>query len=312
MHEISAYLEWPPERVTRAFAELAELSLIRSVEPAPAEHRLVHPEVALTSLLNRSEEELLERQRQVTTMRMAVADLLADYQKTAQRVDAGEIQRFDGMDEIRRCIEGLSDACRFEVSVFATGGAQPQASLEAARPLDQAVLARGVRLRYVYLESVRNDAPTAAYARWLTERGGQVRTVPQLPPRMVIYDRRAALLPVDPDEADAGAILLRGAGIVTSLHALFEQVWERGTALGDGTRRDSEGLTAHERAVLGLLASGLTDEVIARKLGISVRTGRRTTAELATKLGARSRFQAGALAALRGWVVPDAAVTPEP
>jgi len=42
--------------------------------------------------------------------------------------------------------------------------------------------------------------------------------------------------------------------------------------------------------------------VIARKLGVSVRTSRRITAELTQRLGARSRFQAGARAVERGWI----------
>jgi DNA-binding NarL/FixJ family response regulator len=41
---------------------------------------------------------------------------------------------------------------------------------------------------------------------------------------------------------------------------------------------------------------------VARKLGISVRTSRRITAELMTQLGARSRFQAGVIAGEQGWL----------
>jgi DNA-binding NarL/FixJ family response regulator len=46
-----------------------------------------------------------------------------------------------------------------------------------------------------------------------------------------------------------------------------------------------------------MLADGYTDEATARRLGVSIRTVRRNTAELMTLLGARSRFQAGIYAA---------------
>ncbi|MFS8103301.1 helix-turn-helix transcriptional regulator [Lentzea alba] len=56
------------------------------------------------------------------------------------------------------------------------------------------------------------------------------------------------------------------------------------------------------KALLRLLKEGCTDEQAARRLGVSTRTVGRITAELMAQLGARSRFEAGVLAALKGWV----------
>lgn len=61
-------------------------------------------------------------------------------------------------------------------------------------------------------------------------------------------------------------------------------------------------VSGDEKALLRLLAAGLTDEAAARRLGISVRTARRQVAVLMNKLGASSRFQAGHRAAQRGWL----------
>ncbi|MFE4605468.1 LuxR C-terminal-related transcriptional regulator, partial [Kitasatospora indigofera] len=52
--------------------------------------------------------------------------------------------------------------------------------------------------------------------------------------------------------------------------------------------------------VLRLLAAGLTDAAISRKLEVSERTVRRLVAELIADLGAESRFQAGVHAARLG------------
>ncbi|SCD54243.1 regulatory protein, luxR family, partial [Streptomyces sp. di50b] len=65
---------------------------------------------------------------------------------------------------------------------------------------------------------------------------------------------------------------------------------------------ESEGLTPQEHKLLQLLATGLTDEAVARTLGIGVRTERRMTAELMERLGASSRFEAGVQAARRQWI----------
>lgn len=56
---------------------------------------------------------------------------------------------------------------------------------------------------------------------------------------------------------------------------------------------DGEDLGRQEREVLKLLAQGLTDEAVALRLGVSLRTTRRISAKLMERLGAKSRFHAG-------------------
>ena len=60
-----------------------------------------------------------------------------------------------------------------------------------------------------------------------------------------------------------------------------------------------------ELEILRLLARGLTDEAIASRLGLPNRTYSRRLVLLWSKLGAKSRFQAGALACRRGWLPPS-------
>jgi DNA-binding NarL/FixJ family response regulator len=57
-----------------------------------------------------------------------------------------------------------------------------------------------------------------------------------------------------------------------------------------------------QRSILQGLAAGLTDEALAARLDLSVRTCRRHIAGPFDLLGAESRFQAGVLAARRGWL----------
>jgi DNA-binding CsgD family transcriptional regulator len=166
------------------------------------------------------------------------------------------------------------------------------------------MLTRGKSVVTVYLDSVRNDPATLGYARWLTEHGGAVRTTPTLPVRMVLFDREIALVPIDPENTRRGAVQLTGAGIITALVTLFEQVWTMAVPLGDESRHVDDELTGQERELLRLLAQGLTDEVAARKLGISLRTERRMMASIMDRLGAHSRFEAGLRANERRWLSP--------
>ncbi|HEU5268350.1 MAG TPA: LuxR C-terminal-related transcriptional regulator [Jatrophihabitans sp.] len=78
--------------------------------------------------------------------------------------------------------------------------------------------------------------------------------------------------------------------------ACFEATW------ADCAPATPDSPTPAELELLELLATGTTDESIGRRLGISVRQVRRRTALLFGRLGASSRFAAGAEAVRRGWL----------
>jgi DNA-binding NarL/FixJ family response regulator len=87
------------------------------------------------------------------------------------------------------------------------------------------------------------------------------------------------------------------------LVTLFELFWERGMpAAGEpagagNAWRPSEA----DRTLLLLLTAGATDEAIARRLGVSLRTARRRLAELMHTAGVQTRFQLGMVAGRQGW-----------
>ncbi|MFG2999608.1 helix-turn-helix transcriptional regulator [Streptomyces sp. NPDC048340] len=155
----------------------------------------------------------------------------------------------------------------------------------------------------MYQDSARNDAATLAYAQWETGLGAQVRTSPVLPPRMLIFDRETALVPIDPANSRLGALCTTSPGIVASLVALFEQTWETAVPLGAALAQTPEdGITPGEQVLLKLLAAGMTDEAAGKRLGVSLRTVRRQMSALMERLDATSRFEAGLKAAQRGWL----------
>lgn len=304
---LAEQLGWADGRVLVALDRLAALALVRP-SPDGGAGRAVDPEIGLTSLLMNQEAELLEHQRQISISRVAVHRMLADLRATGGPHTATEVQKLTSPDRIQSRIECLAGTCVTEIAAFVTGGEQQERYLAAARPLDAAALERGVRLRYVFLDGCRNRPDVREYVAWLGERGGLARTVPRLPTPMLLYDRATALVPVDPAAADRGALVLHGTGAVAALLGLFDQTWRQARPFTlprtRGGGRDGDPPTPQERAVLDLLTEGMTDEAVARQLGVSVRTTRRITAELMQRLGARSRFEAGVLAAGRGWVKP--------
>ncbi|MGW7824776.1 helix-turn-helix transcriptional regulator [Streptomyces puniciscabiei] len=266
------------------------------------------PPEGLTVLLRacarhaRQEARLAQEQLCVKASRAAAARLLAQSSlvRPARHEPCHEL--LQGIDAIRARLARLGDDATSEVMTFAPGGSHSPADLEAGRNPNTALLSRGVRIRTVCLDSVRNDRATLDHLSWLASSGAEVRTKPTLPTRLIIVDRRPALLPVDPADAREGAVLVSDQGTIAALCALFEQIWSDATPLGQPPAQQPRDLSRQEDEVLHMLATGLTDQAIATRLGVSPRTARRLAAELMDRLDACSRLEAGVHAVQRGWL----------
>ncbi|HEX4726759.1 MAG TPA: helix-turn-helix domain-containing protein [Jatrophihabitans sp.] len=113
---------------------------------------------------------------------------------------------------------------------------------------------------------------------------------------MVIIDEAIAFAAGQGGASRGVAMVVEQPVLVQGLLCLFEAIWAAGIrAAPDSPTRD-------ERNLLERLATGSTDEAIARRLGISDRQVRRRTARLLQRLGVSSRFAAGAEAVRRGWL----------
>ncbi|MBN6037047.1 helix-turn-helix transcriptional regulator [Amycolatopsis sp. 195334CR] len=163
-----------------------------------------------------------------------------------------------------------------EVLVLSTG------SLALARPreIDRYNLRRGVAYRVL------------CPGEFALPPGAEIRTAPEVPTDALVVDRRFAVLPAERN----GFAVFELPGVIGTTVELFERIWAVSAPRGE------ELPSERERELLALLSSGITDESAALRLGVSVRTVRRTAADLMLRLGARSRFQAGARAADRGWL----------
>ncbi|MEV4167619.1 LuxR C-terminal-related transcriptional regulator [Nonomuraea dietziae] len=303
---IARELAVSPDEIRLALDRLAELALLRPSWESPGTLRPVQPDVGLQLLLERQQAELLRQQHQLAESRTAISQLVSEYSGPGMSGPSCEPLR--GMDAIQARIEQLASRATAEVATFMPGGPQDAELIKAAMLIDQQVLERGVAIRTIALDSAHRHPGTLAYLRWLTEAGAQVRTAPALPLRMLIYDRRVALLPIDPHNSAAGAVQVTDRGTLTAVLALFEQFWasaaplDAAPAAPAGPAGDDPGLSRQERELLRLLMAGLTDEGAGRQLGLSPRTIRRMMADIMKRLDARSRFEAGARAAERKWI----------
>jgi DNA-binding CsgD family transcriptional regulator/sugar-specific transcriptional regulator TrmB len=289
------------QQVRDALDTLFERALVRRSADHAGAWRAVDPQIGFHSLLAREHAELEQHRARIATAQAEIAVLIAE-RATDDPDGDSEIQRLPGIDTVISRLEQLTEAARTEILGITPGSAQTDAGLAAARRNDTRLLERGVAIREIVQDACRHDPATAAHNRWLIGAGGQVRTAPVLPPRMVLIDARIAIVPLDTADSRKGALQVTEPGIVGTLRALFDQVWDCATPLGAGPATGRHGLTARERELLKLLASGLTDEAAAVRLAVSDRTVRRVMNDLCERLDAASRFEAGVKAAQAGWL----------
>ncbi|HET6479245.1 MAG TPA: helix-turn-helix transcriptional regulator [Actinoplanes sp.] len=201
--------------------------------------------------------------------------------------------------------------------------AKPPYVTDASASVGAVGVTPGVRMRSVYETDGFTDAVSLRTALRGTGQGGTLRLTSQIPVKLVIFDRAAALLPIWQDRPSSGSLVVHSPALVTALVALFESVWERAEPVSLTRRPDrsdaDDGLPAsgrdlRTREILRMMAAGMKDETIARILNVSRRTVQQHISDAGSLLGARTRFQIGVLAAKRGWLSDqdDSVRQPEP
>ncbi len=166
-----------------------------------------------------------------------------------------------------------------------------ESTLEVASSLDRELLRRGVRLHVLSAPPADGDA-SAAHTEDLHKLGARLRQSDQVPIKLMTFDRKVALLPIDPLDARRGAMEITAPLLVERLVAVFLREWDRARDprhCGVPAIR----LTEREQALVELLAAGLTDPAAGRRLGLSSRTIGYTLRALMDRLGVENRFQLG-------------------
>ena len=117
--------------------------------------------------------------------------------------------------------------------------------------------------------------------------------------RLTLLDDRAAVVPIDPHDHNAGALVIRDPDAVAQVATQIAMLLATARPLAPEAPVTCA-LSEREAAVVRFLSAGLTDESIARRLRVTDRTIRRTVAELMSKVGADSRFALAVACARQG------------
>ncbi|MFJ8040040.1 LuxR C-terminal-related transcriptional regulator [Kitasatospora sp. NPDC096147] len=195
-----------------------------------------------------------------------------------------------GQDRIRHRIAELVSECAEGVLAAQPGPRDPQ-GLAVARHQDLALLRRGAGLRSLYQPMTTTDPVAVEYAKALAAEGGEVRVLDEPYQRMLIIDRKVAVVPAEAEYNRAAFVTDPAA--VAFLVAVFERDWARAEMVDWGGAAGDPPVQAATRRVGRLLATGLTQKAVATRLGLSERTVAGHISRLREQYGAQTLFQLG-------------------
>ena len=183
--------------------------------------------------------------------------------------------------------------------------AQPQAGrdlgvgLKQSFAKEQALLDRGVRVLTLYQHAARRSTATQKYVAGLIQLGAEVRTLDEFFHRLIVIDRRVALIPT-PDDLGV-AVAVREPTVVAYLIDVFQRSWERGRPFTSTGEDIAHHIADEQRAMtIRMLVEGHPDPGAAKRLGVSARTYAAYVADLKAEFEADTRFQLGYILGRRG------------
>ncbi|WP_019545955.1 LuxR C-terminal-related transcriptional regulator [Streptomyces sulphureus] len=267
----------------------------------------VAPEAAFESTL-------LAREEEIHRARRHIQHLAARFRANgAGRDPADLVEIVTGRAAVIRQVDQLQRSARRQIRGI---DRPPYANSDPDRfdpktgmmPVQQQMLRRGLGYRVIYdtdglatFHRLDTDIEAAA------ELGEDARVMAKAPMKILIADDRRALIPLrgTPHEL-ASSVLVHPSGLLEALCEFFEVLWARAQPLSaylsGRPHRAVGGPSSQEARLLALLTTGMTDQVMARHLGVSYRTFQRRLHALMQRLGVSTRFQLGARAAELGWV----------
>lgn len=263
------------------------------------------PQHALRTMVSRELEEARRHIDLVATMPELSRDLIREYRQVQLRAGGSSVYLAD-QETVNARIQDVVAGARREILAAQPGGPRSRQLLEIAVARDTAALDRGVELRTIYRDTVRDHAVTAEYAQTMSARpsGRPARYATLVGDfeRMVIVDRETAFVT---DHIVAGspphsAWLVTEPAVVAVLAKVHDGMWRRAQPWsgemrerarpGDGAAACPGGVRTdrRQRGILRYLCTGTSQTATARKMGVSKRVLEAEIAELKGLWGVRT------------------------
>jgi DNA-binding CsgD family transcriptional regulator len=281
--------------VTADLEAMADIGLVGGLGSLSSTIKPLPPESALELLARRRELEI--REASAATLRA-----FAHYRRTVGTDGSrGLLEVVRGSAVIER-VQMLERSARVQIRGL---DCPPYHAGTGINPIEIENLGRGVSCRNVYAsEAIEIREYVERNIRPAMDAGERARVLLHVPVKLLIIDDTVAIVSLTSAETDVGhsALILRRCSLLSALIGLWEMCWQGAVPLQlDGSPAETA-LEPVEARFLRLLSAGVTDEQVAKVLGISRRTFFRYLEQLMARTGTVTRFQLAAYASRQGWI----------
>lgn len=270
-----------------AYGELDAFGLIHEDPDRPGKPVVRNPRQALENVLFSQIEEARRRVAFMSALPGLVDQLAGQYTATSSR--SGRASEYLGdQATVNARIQDVVAGAKREILAAQPGGPRDKTVLAMAVDRDASALERGVSMRTIYRDTVRDHPVTAEYARTMathaTVSTAQYRTLPGAFERMIIVDREQAFISDHiTGGPEHGAWHVTDRAVIAILARLYDTTWmyaqpwtgelrARGSAAVD-TVSGATGVrtSKRDREILRYLSAGVSQPAIARRIGVSKR-----------------------------------------
>lgn len=272
------------DQVLGRVPRLQALGLVTVIGGRPGGLVPTRPDVAIDALAAR-------RVQEISRSQLAVPALLEEASLDGERPPDDLLDVVRGREGVALRFVHLHDIAEGELRVlvrppYAHGPVNPESHATAA-------IARGVRIRGIYSPEALQSPSVLAHVDRNRTFGEEAR-IGEVPLKLVIADRRYAMLPLTLGYTTTdNALVIHASALLDALVSLFDALWRGAVPFPSASPPEDAHAAVRENQVLALLTAGATDEAIGRQLGVSARTVQRHVRRILDDLGAQTRFQAG-------------------
>ena len=286
-----------------AIAELVGRKLLQQPTPHVEAFIAIPPDVALSQLVDSDERLLIDLRAKISGHRSDMATLVPTYLAARKKVGLDStVEVLEDPGVIRKLLIDYGRDVSEQVLISQPGTGSTAEVHEESIQKDLELLGRGVIRKNLYSASTLDHMPTRKAVAATAPAGLEYRTLPYVPLKVLIFDRNLALVARQLYPDDRGALVVRDPKLIHVFNHLFNVAWELATPFSWEEGNSTAQLNSVQQSILRGMASGYSDEMIARRLNISVRTCRRHIAWMLEELGAESRFQAALKAKEAAWL----------
>jgi DNA-binding CsgD family transcriptional regulator len=278
------------QRNPQALEDLTVWGLISFDQDDPDRPVVRNPAKAMRELMQQELAEAAARVERLSALPDIADELTVQYRAVQLRA-GGSSQYLEDPVVVNARIREVVGCARHEILAAQPGGPRSKEVLELAVERDAAALDRGVELRTIYRDTVRDHAMTGEYARAMSTRAcgkrAQYRTLVGSFARMIIVDREQAFIPdlIVAGSPEHSAWHVTDRAVVAVLAEVFDSKWRLGdpwhgelrprrgrTGVDTVSSVDGVVTTARQREILRSLVAGMSRAAVARTIGVSNRT----------------------------------------